>query len=148
MTKIRVIITPFLKIINMMEMMLISLRRWSLSWVSGVCGTSQPLLSASFLLGSWADYTPPCSMLYTLIQGVSKKRYFSDFCLISVLEVRFYFLTCDMESESWARFILPPRTCPFRKSSALKTLTKPEQTTVMPFLHHNCMIESWIQWIG
>ena len=27
MTKIRVIITPFLKIINMMEMMLISLRR-------------------------------------------------------------------------------------------------------------------------
>ena len=34
------------------------------------------------------------------IQGVSKKRYFSDFCLVSVLEDGFYFFTCDLESES------------------------------------------------
>ena len=28
------------------------------------------------------------------IQGVSKKRYFLGFCLIPLLEVRFYFFTC------------------------------------------------------
>ena len=31
------------------------------------------------------------------IQGVSKKRYFYDFCLISVLEFGFYFFTCVSE---------------------------------------------------
>ena len=39
------------------------------------------------------------------IQGVSKKRYFLGFCLISLLEVRFYFFTCVSESEFRARFI-------------------------------------------
>ena len=34
-----------------------------------------------------------------------KKGNFSDFCLISVLEVEFYFFTCDLESEFGARFI-------------------------------------------
>ena len=33
------------------------------------------------------------------LQGVSKKRYFSDFCLVSVLEDGFYIFTCDLESE-------------------------------------------------
>ena len=33
------------------------------------------------------------------VQSVSKKRYFSDFCLISDLEVRLYFFTCVLESE-------------------------------------------------
>ena len=33
------------------------------------------------------------------VQGVSKKRYFSDFCLISVLEVVFYFFRYVFESE-------------------------------------------------
>ena len=36
-------------------------------------------------------------MLY--IQGVSKKIVHSDFCLLCVLKVQFYFFTCDMESE-------------------------------------------------
>ena len=51
---------------------------------------------------------------YDLIQGVSKKRYFSDFRLISVLEVRFYFFTCVLESEFGARFIKPLKKYPFR----------------------------------
>ena len=34
-----------------------------------------------------------------VIQGVSKKRYFSDFRLVSVLEIGFYIFTCDLESE-------------------------------------------------
>ena len=45
------------------------------------------------------------SLCFSYIQGVSKKRYFSDFCLISVLEVRFCFFTCDMEPESCGGFI-------------------------------------------
>ena len=44
-------------------------------------------------------------MIVVIVQGVSKKRYFLDFCLISVLEVGFYFFTCDLESEFRARFI-------------------------------------------
>ena len=39
-----------------------------------------------------------------MVQGVSKKRYFFNFYLISVLEVRFYFFTCVLESEFGARF--------------------------------------------
>ena len=45
---------------------------------------------------------PACtlySVLYWYVQGVSKKRYFSDFCLISVLEVGFCFFTRVLESE-------------------------------------------------
>ena len=34
-----------------------------------------------------------------------KKGNIADFCLISVLEVGFYFFTCVLESEFWARFI-------------------------------------------
>ena len=33
------------------------------------------------------------------VQGVSKKRYFSDFHLFSVVEVGFHFLTCHMKSD-------------------------------------------------
>ena len=47
------------------------------------------------------------------LQGVSKKRYFSDFRLISVLEVGFCFFTCVLESEFGARFILPLKLYPF-----------------------------------
>ena len=47
------------------------------------------LVSFSFLFGLGSN-----------IEGVSKKRYFSDFCLISVLEV-----ACVSESEFRARFI-------------------------------------------
>ena len=39
------------------------------------------------------------------IHGVSKKRWHSDFSLISVLEVGFYFFTWVLESEFRARFI-------------------------------------------
>ena len=43
---------------------------------------------------------------YFLSYRVSlKKRYFLGFCLISLLEVRFYFFTCVSESEFRARFI-------------------------------------------
>ena len=41
-----------------------------------------------------------------LLQGVSKKRYFFDFYFISVLEVRFNFFTCVLESEFRAHSIL------------------------------------------
>ena len=61
-------------------------------------------------------------MKTNIIQGVSKKRYFSDFRLISVLQVRLYFFTCVLESEFWARFIQPPRVYSFRILSALKKL--------------------------
>ena len=40
-----------------------------------------------------------------MLQGVSKKRYFSDFHLFSVLEVGFCFFSCVMESEFCGRFI-------------------------------------------
>ena len=40
-----------------------------------------------------------------LVHSVSKKRYFLGFCLILLLEVRFYFFTCVSESEFRARFI-------------------------------------------
>ena len=43
--------------------------------------------------------------MYMYIQGVSKKRYFLDFILVSVPEVGFYFFTCVLESEFRARFI-------------------------------------------
>ena len=46
-----------------------------------------------------------CLQMTIKVQGVSKKRYFFDFYLISVLEVRFYFFTCVLESEFGARFI-------------------------------------------
>ena len=39
------------------------------------------------------------------LQGVSKKRYFFDFCPISVLEVGFYFFICVSESEFRAHSI-------------------------------------------
>ena len=41
------------------------------------------------------------------LQGVSKKRYFLGFRLISVLEVGFNLFTCVSESEFPARFIKP-----------------------------------------
>ena len=44
-------------------------------------------------------------MQCNVLQGVSKKRNFSDFRLVYVLDVGFYFFTCDLESESWAHFI-------------------------------------------
>ena len=54
------------------------------------------------------------------VQGVSKKRYFSGFCLISVPEVGFCFFTCVMESEFRSRFIWPLKLYPFRILTALK----------------------------
>ena len=43
-----------------------------------------------------------CIVLYRVSL---KKGNFSDFRLISVLEVEFYFFTCDLESEFGAPFI-------------------------------------------
>ena len=51
-----------------------------------------------------------------------KKGTFVIFCLISVLEVGFYFFTCVSESEFWARFILLFKKYPFRILTVLKTL--------------------------
>ena len=39
------------------------------------------------------------------IQGAPKKMHHSNLYPISVLEVRFYFFTCVLDSEFWARFI-------------------------------------------
>ena len=80
------------------------------------------------------DIWPPDVQLSSQlqIQGVSEKRYFCDFCLVSVLELpveaRFYFFTCDLESEYQARFIPPPGTYPLRTLSALEKLKMPLQT--------------------
>ena len=53
------------------------------------------------------DYNP--KIIYDasckVLQGVSKKRYFFDFYLISVLEVGFYFFICVSESEFRAHSI-------------------------------------------
>ena len=49
-----------------------------------------------------------------------KKRYFFDFCLISVLEVRFYFFTCVIESDFRARPIWPLKLYPSRIQTAMK----------------------------
>ena len=46
-----------------------------------------------------------CICIFVFVKGVSKKRYFLGFCLISLLEVRFYFFTCVSESEFRAHFI-------------------------------------------
>ena len=56
-----------------------------------------------------------CTMSHTLLRSMGwqgniyrvslKKGTFLIFCLISVLEVGFYFFTCVSESEFWARFI-------------------------------------------
>ena len=55
------------------------------------------------------------------IQGVSKKRYFLGFRLVSVLEVGFYFIACVLESEFWALFIYPLKYNHFRIISSLRT---------------------------
>ena len=55
------------------------------------------------------------------VQGVSKKRYFSDFHLTSLLDVGFCFFTCVMESEFRARLIQPLRLYPFKFCTDLET---------------------------
>ena len=45
------------------------------------------------------------SELQSVVQGDPKKMYHKDSDLKSVLEVQFYFSTCVLESEFWARFI-------------------------------------------
>ena len=55
------------------------------------------------------------------LQGVSKKRYFSDFHLTSLLDVGFCFFTCVMESEFRARLIQPLRLYPFKICTDLGT---------------------------
>ena len=59
-------------------------------------------------------------IIFEIIQGVSKKRYFSVFCLFSVLVVGLYFFTLVLESEFLARFISPLKQYPFRILTALK----------------------------
>ena len=65
---------------------------------------------------TWTAAT--CDMI---LQGDPKKMYHKDSDLKSVLEVRFLFSTCVLESEFWARFILPFWYYPLRIISALKT---------------------------
>ena len=62
----------------------------------------------TFFLGhpvlKWSsNYMELSSVIY--IQGDPKKMYHKDPDLKSVLEVQFYFSTCVLESEFWARFI-------------------------------------------
>ena len=64
------------------------------------------------LLGVFCDWDPPQSQSmenigYVNLQGDPKKMYHKDSDLKSVIEVRFYFSTCVLESEFRARFILP-----------------------------------------
>ena len=81
--------------------------QWSLCWkiawwslqqrfLDLVCDSELPLSDAAI---------DSCKKLVANVQGVSKKRYFLGFCLIPLLEVRFYFFTCVSESEFRARFI-------------------------------------------
>ena len=77
-------------------------------------------------------------MFYTIqtIYRVSlKKGNFSDFCLVFVLEVGFYFFTCVLESEFRARFIQLLKLYPFRIPTALKTQKSSEVMIFIMFFH-------------
>ena len=65
------------------------------------------------------------------IQGVSKKRYFSDFRLIFVLEVLFYFFIYDSESEFVSQFHPPTWNISIRKYFYFITFLLHENTFII-----------------
>ena len=112
---------------------------WWWLWGRGLKGWSSLTNFMKIMIdGEFHDYN-------LQVQGFSKNSYFSDFRLIAVLEVRFYFFTCDLESEFWACFIYPPRTYPFRIFSALKILKMLARTWFLsyPALNYAFLVQTW-----
>ena len=87
------------------------------------------------------------------VQGAPKKMHHSDLYPISVLEVGFYFFTCVLDSEFWARFIWTFKQCPFwilialeRQKNMSGFLFQPNKVKLE--LCHLCIISPNTIWFG